>query len=51
VFNRPTPSEWAAAGSEDTDLSVKMEAKVEPRGQLANSAHDHSVKGNFTWRL
>src|SRR5262249_20983712 len=20
-------------------------------GQLANSAHDHSVKGNFTWRF
>jgi hypothetical protein len=20
-------------------------------GQLASSAHDHSVKGNFTWRF
>src|SRR5262245_26027031 len=35
------------------DLLLTAQAKigVSYAGQLANSAHDHSVKGNFTWRF
>jgi outer membrane autotransporter protein len=35
------------------DLQLTAQAKIglSYAGQLANSAHDHSVKGNFTWRF
>jgi outer membrane autotransporter protein len=35
------------------DLQVTAQAKVgiAYTGQLANSVHDHSVKGNFTWQF
>jgi len=33
------------AGGEQAKVGVSY------AGQLANSAHDHSVKCNFTWRL
>jgi|SRR6516162_9437137 len=35
------------------DLLLTAQAKigVSYAGQLANSAHDHSVRGNFTWRF
>jgi fibronectin-binding autotransporter adhesin len=35
------------------DLQLTAQARVGASyaGQLANSAHDHSVKGNFTWRF
>jgi outer membrane autotransporter protein len=38
------------AGS-DLQLAAQAKIGVSYAGQLANSAHDHSVKGNFTWRF
>jgi len=35
----------------DLQLSAQAKVGVSYAGQLANSAHDHSVKGNFTWRF
>jgi fibronectin-binding autotransporter adhesin len=35
----------------DLQLSAQAKIGVFYAGQLANSAHDHSVKGNFTWRF
>jgi fibronectin-binding autotransporter adhesin len=35
----------------DLQLSAQAKVGVAYAGQLANSAHDHSVKGNFTWRF
>jgi outer membrane autotransporter protein len=35
----------------DLQLSAQAKIGVSYAGQLANSAHDHSVKGNFTWRF
>ena len=32
-------------------LTAQAKIGVSYAGQLANSAHDHSVKGNFTWRF
>jgi outer membrane autotransporter protein len=36
-----------------SDLQVNSHAKIglSYAGQLASSVHDHSVKGNFTWRF
>ena len=38
------------AGS-DLQLSAQAKVGISYAGQLAHSAHDHSVKGNFTWRF
>jgi outer membrane autotransporter protein len=35
----------------DLQLTAQAKIGVSYAGQLANSAHDHSVKGNFTWRF
>jgi outer membrane autotransporter protein len=35
----------------DLQLTAQAKVGVSYAGQLANSAHDHSVKGNFTWRF
>ena len=35
----------------DLQLTTQAKVGVSYAGQLANSAHDHSVKGNFTWRF
>ena len=37
--------------SGDLQLTAQAKIGVSYAGQLANSAHDHSVKGNFTWRF
>ena len=36
---------------EDLQLTAQAKVGVVYAGQLANHAHDHSVKGNFTWRF
>jgi outer membrane autotransporter protein len=35
----------------DLQLTAQAKIGVSYAGQLANRAHDHSVKGNFTWRF
>jgi outer membrane autotransporter protein len=35
----------------DLQLTAQAKVGVSYAGQLANSAHNHSVKGNFTWRF
>jgi outer membrane autotransporter protein len=35
----------------DLQLTAHAKVGVSYAGQLAHSAHDHSVKGNFTWRF
>jgi outer membrane autotransporter protein len=35
----------------DLQLTAQAKIGVSYAGQLANSAHDHSVRGNFTWRF
>src|SRR5262249_39800266 len=35
----------------DLQLTAQAQIGVSYAGQLANSAHDHSVKGNFPWRF
>jgi outer membrane autotransporter protein len=35
----------------DLQLTTQAKVGVSYSGHLANSAHDHSVKGNFTWRF
>src|SRR5215813_6226637 len=35
----------------DLQLTAQAKIGVSYAGQLANTAHDHSVKGNFTWRF
>jgi hypothetical protein len=35
----------------DLQLTAQAKVGVSYAGQLANSAHDHSVKGNFIWRF
>jgi outer membrane autotransporter protein len=35
----------------DLHLSAQTKVGIFYAGQLATSAHDHSVKGNFTWRF
>jgi hypothetical protein len=40
-----------AAAGEDPPYRHQAKIGVSYAGQLANSAHDHSVKGNFTWRF
>jgi outer membrane autotransporter protein len=35
----------------DLQLTAQAKIGVSYAGQLANSAHDHSVKGHFTWRF
>jgi hypothetical protein len=32
-------------------LTAQAKIGVSYAGQLANSAHDHSVSGNFSWRF
>jgi outer membrane autotransporter protein len=35
----------------DLQLSAQAKVGVSYVGQLANSVHDHSVKGNFSWQF
>jgi outer membrane autotransporter protein len=35
----------------DLQLTAQAKIGVSYAGQLANTAHDHSVRGNFTWRF
>src|SRR5262249_7051161 len=35
----------------DLQLTAQAKIGVSYMGQLANTAHDHSVRGNFTWRF
>ena len=35
----------------DLQLTTQAKVAISYAGQLADRAHDHSVKGNFTWRF
>jgi outer membrane autotransporter protein len=51
-FRQPIAHDAALIEAGD-DLQLTAQAKVgiSYAGQLAHSAHDHSVKGNFSWRF
>ena len=48
---KATPPQTFALDASANGTTVQAKVGVTYAGQLADTTHDHSVKGNFTWRL